>query len=173
MLIRCNKESQHPAEWAPRLPVEQPYRTRKTQRDGHNLGVRIVQLCSISSSLSHATLEQPFRTLAIKWEVNIFVKKSSCVFLPASFITACVVIIVSLWCCRWLYNRCTTWTLTKQLEKKLDGNYTRMLRAILNKSWRQHPQNTNYTATCLPSRKLSKLDESGAQDTAGGAGTSS
>ena len=34
---------------------------------------------------------------------------------------------------------CTTWTLTKQLEKKLDGNYTRMLRAILNKSWWQHP----------------------------------
>ena len=34
---------------------------------------------------------------------------------------------------------CTTWTLTKQLEKKLDGNYTRMLRAILNKSCRQHP----------------------------------
>ena len=29
---------------------------------------------------------------------------------------------------------CTTWTLTKRLEKKLDGNYTRMLRAILNKS---------------------------------------
>ena len=23
------------------------------------------------------------------------------------------------------------------MEKKLDGNYTRMLRAILNKSWRQ------------------------------------
>ena len=34
---------------------------------------------------------------------------------------------------------CTTWTLTKRLEKKLDGNYTRMLRAILNMSWRQHP----------------------------------
>ena len=33
---------------------------------------------------------------------------------------------------------CTTWTLTKRVEKKLDGNYTRMLRAILNKSW-QHP----------------------------------
>ena len=29
----------------------------------------------------------------------------------------------------------TTWT----LEKKLDGNYLRMLRAVLNKSWRQHP----------------------------------
>ena len=34
---------------------------------------------------------------------------------------------------------CTTWTLTKRLEKKLDGNYTRMLRAILNRSWQQHP----------------------------------
>ena len=27
----------------------------------------------------------------------------------------------------------------KRLEKKLDGNYPRMLPAILNKSWRQHP----------------------------------
>ena len=27
----------------------------------------------------------------------------------------------------------------KRMEKKLDGNYTRMLRVILNKSWRQHP----------------------------------
>ena len=34
---------------------------------------------------------------------------------------------------------CTTVTLTKRLEKKLHGNYTRLLRAILNKSWRQHP----------------------------------
>ena len=33
---------------------------------------------------------------------------------------------------------CTTWTLTKQVEKKLDGNYTIMLQAILNKSRRQH-----------------------------------
>ena len=34
---------------------------------------------------------------------------------------------------------CTTWTLTKRSEKKQDGNYTRMFRAILNKSWCQHP----------------------------------
>ena len=33
----------------------------------------------------------------------------------------------------------TTWTLTKRMEKKLDGNYTRMLRAILNKPLRQRP----------------------------------
>ena len=38
-----------------------------------------------------------------------------------------------------LLYRCTTWTLTKRLEKKLDGNYTKILRAILNKSWKQHP----------------------------------
>ena len=36
---------------------------------------------------------------------------------------------------------CTTWTLTKRMDKKLDGNYPRMLRAILSKSWRQHPKN--------------------------------
>ena len=46
-----------------------------------------------------------------------------------SFFQAAVVSIL-------LYG-CTTWTLTKRLEK-LDGNYTRMLRAILNKSWGQH-----------------------------------
>ena len=40
------------------------------------------------------------------------------------------------WC--WVLE-CTTWTLTKRLEKKIDGNYTKMLRAMLNKSWRQHP----------------------------------
>ena len=32
-----------------------------------------------------------------------------------------------------------TWMLTKRLEKKLDGNYTRILRVILNRSWTQHP----------------------------------
>ena len=35
------------------------------------------------------------------------------------------------------------------------------------------PQSTNYMATCLPSRKLSKLDEPDMQDTAREAGTSS
>ena len=46
------------------------------------------------------------------------------------FFQAAVVLIL-------LYGR-TTWMLTKWLEK-LDDNYTRMLRAILNKSWWQHP----------------------------------
>ena len=34
---------------------------------------------------------------------------------------------------------CTTWTLTKQMENKLDGNYTRILRAVLNKSYKYYP----------------------------------
>ena len=47
-------------------------------------------------------------------------------------------------------------------------------RAILNKSCGGNtPQDTNYTATCLPSRKLYKLDEADTQDTAGEARTNS
>ena len=38
-----------------------------------------------------------------------------------------------------LLHGCTTWTLRKRQEKKLDANYTRMLRAIFNKSWWKHP----------------------------------
>ena len=40
---------------------------------------------------------------------------------------------------------CSTWTLTKYMEKKLDGNYTRMLQAVLNKSCWQHPIQTPTT----------------------------
>ena len=68
---------------------------------------------------------------------------------------------------------CTTWTLTKRLEKKLDDNYTRMLRAILKSPGGNTPQDTNCTANCLLSRKLFKLDEPDMQDTAGEAGMNS
>ena len=63
--------------------------------------------------------------LSIIWKSNQTDK------MKRSFFQAAVVSIL-------LYG-CTTWTLTKRLEKKLDSNYTTMLRAILNKSWRQHP----------------------------------
>ena len=52
------------------------------------------------------------------------------------------------------------------MEKKLDGNYIRMLRG-------NTPQNSSCTATYQPSRKLSKLDEPDMQDPAGEAGTRS
>ena len=62
--------------------------------------------------------------LSIIWKWDLTNKRKH------SFFQAAVVSIL-------LYG-CTTWTLTKRLKKKLDGNYTRMLRAILNKSWWQH-----------------------------------
>ena len=62
--------------------------------------------------------------LSIIWKSDLTDK------MKRSFFQAVVVSIL-------LYG-CTTWTLTKCLKKKLDGNYTRMLRAILNKSWREH-----------------------------------
>ena len=64
-------------------------------------------------------------TLSIIWKSDLTDK------MKRSFFQAAVTSIL-------LYGS-TTWTLTKRLEKKLYGNYTRMLRAILNKSWRQHP----------------------------------
>ena len=97
--------------------------------------------------------------LSIIWKLDLTDK------MKRSFFQAAVVSIL-------LYG-CTTWTLTKRLKKKLDGNYTRMLRAILNKSWRQHPMRHQLYGHCLPSRKLSKLDEPDTQDTAGEARTSS
>ena len=62
--------------------------------------------------------------LSVIWKSDLTDK------MERSFFQAAVVLIL-------LYG-CTTWTLTKRTEKKLDSNYTRMLRAILNKSWRQH-----------------------------------
>ena len=96
----------------PRLRLSSHGERERHNADGHNFGVIIFQLCSVSSSLSHANFEQPFRNLQIKWEVNILLKKSSCVFLCASFITAslssCVCLLLcrydAAWCCRWLYN---------------------------------------------------------------------
>ena len=64
----------------------------------------------------------------------------------------------------------TTWTLIERMEKKLDGNYTRMLRAILNKSWRQHPTKQQQYCHLPPT---TKLDEPDMQPTAEEAGTSS
>ena len=52
---------------------------------------------------------------------------------------------------------CTTWTLTKLIEKKLDGNYTRILRAVLNKSWRQHPTEQQLYSHLPPNTKFFQI----------------
>ena len=77
--------------------------------------------------------------LSIIWESDLSDK------MKRSFFQAAVVSIL-------LYG-CTTWTLTKRLEKKLDGNYTRMLRAILNKSRRQHTTRHQLYGHLPPIRK--------------------
>ena len=96
--------------------------------------------------------------LSIIWKSNLIDK------MKRSFFQAAVGSIL-------LYG-CTTWTLTIRLEKKLDGNYIRMLRAILNRSWPQHPTRRQLYGH-LPPIKLYKLDEPGMPDTAGEARTRS
>ena len=65
------------------------------------------------------------KRLSIIWKLNL-PEQIKCYF----FQSAAVLI---------LLHGCTTWPLTKCIEKKLDRNYTRMLWAILNKSWKQYP----------------------------------
>ena len=77
--------------------------------------------------------------LSIIWKLDLNDK------MKRSFFQAAVVSI--------LLYRCTTRMLTKRLKKKLDGNYTRMLRAILNKSWRQHPTRHQLYGHLLPITK--------------------
>ena len=107
--------------------------------------------------------------LAMAWTANnrlsVIWKSDLTNKMKGSFFQAAVVSML-------LYG-CTTWTLTKRMEKKLYGNYTRMLQAILNKSWGKHPKSSSCKATDHPSRKLSKLDKPDMRDTAREVETSS
>ena len=80
--------------------------------------------------------------LSVIWKSDLTDK------MKCSFFQAAVVSIL-------LYG-CTTWVLTKRVEKKLDGNYTRMLRALLNKSWRQHPTKQQLYGHLPPIKKTIK-----------------
>ena len=94
-------------EWTPRPLVE-----HLREQERHNMTVITVgskyEVYVRSPASSHMqTLKQPFQTLQIKWEVNIFLKKSSCVFFPASFICASVVyhasVIIASVCIQYIY----------------------------------------------------------------------
>ena len=84
--------------------------------------------------------------LSVIWKSDLTDKRK------CSFFQAAVVSIL-------LYG-CTTLTLTKRLEKKLDGNYTRMLKAILNKSWRQQPTKPQLYGHLPPITKTIKVRRS-------------
>ena len=86
--------------------------------------------------------------LSVIWKSDLTDK------MKRSFFQAAVVSIL-------LYG-CTTGTLTKRMEKKLDG-----CEQFWTSPGNNTPQSGSCTATYLPSRKLSKLDESDMQDTAG------
>ena len=81
--------------------------------------------------------------LSVIWKSDLTDK------MKRSFFQAAVVSIL-------LYG-CTSWTLTKQMEKKLDGNYTRMLRAILNTSWKRHSTKPQLYGHLLPITKTIKV----------------
>ena len=72
-----------------------------------------------------------------------------------------------------LLNGCITWTLTKRIEKKLDGNYTRMLRAILNKSCRDHPTKQQLYGHLPPITETLQFRRTRHLDTDGEVGVSS
>ena len=96
---------------------------------------------SVSSTEKDIDTQLTKAWTAIDW-LSIIWKSDLTDKMIFSFFQAAVVSIL-------LYG-CTTWTLTKRLEKKLNGNYTRMLRLILNKSWRQHPTRHHETPTIWP-----------------------
>ena len=81
--------------------------------------------------------------LSIIWKSDLNHK------MKRSFFQAAIVSIL-------LYG-CITWTLTKRMEKKVDGNYTRMLRAILYKSWRQNPTKQQLYGHLPPITKTIKV----------------
>ena len=59
-----------------------------------------------------------------------------------------------------LYN-CTTWTLMEHWEKKLSGNYPRMLRAFFNKSWKQYSTKHQFYGHLAPIAQITKTGWAG------------
>ena len=97
MLIRCSKESQHPAV-DPKTSGWASKRTRKTQHDGHMKWRSKYEVYVRSPAPSHMqTLKNPFEPCN-KLRGKMLLKKSSCLFLHAS-----VSIIESLWYGKWVY----------------------------------------------------------------------
>ena len=73
MLIRCSKESQQPSRVDPRASGWASGDRERHNVDGHKCRGQNISVYVQSPSPSHTqTLSNPFRTLAIKWEVHIF-----------------------------------------------------------------------------------------------------
>ena len=99
--IRCSKEIHHLAERTGPLGLRlsSPGERERHKADGHKSGGQYIAVFVQSPTPSHSkTLSNPFRTLTIKWEVYILLKKTSLVLYH------CVIVILSAWICIWVYN---------------------------------------------------------------------
>ena len=119
-----------------------------------NLSDYGTKIQALSSEYSYLYLYRPSREWINEWTVQLEDEFSTINFhltdkMKRSFFQAAVMLIL-------LYG-CTTWTLTEWMEKKLDGNYTRMLQAMLNKSWRQHPTKQQVYGHLTPVMKTIKV----------------
>ena len=103
---------------------------------------------SVSSTKKDINTRLAKVSMAIDW-LSVIWKSDLNDKIKHSFFKAAVVSIVQ-------YG-CTTWMLTKRMEKKLDSNYTRMLKTILNKSRRQHPTKQQLYGHLLPITKTIKV----------------
>ena len=78
------------------------------------------------------------------------------IFLPSSWFFCWVGIIPAVDMSVLLYC-CSIWTLMNHLEKKLSRNYSRMLQAVLNKSWKQHTTKQQLKSYLLPILQTSQV----------------
>ena len=99
---------------------------------------------SVSSTETDIDTRLAKAWIAIDW-LSVIWKSDLTDKIKRSFSQAAVVSV--------LLYACTTKTLTKRMEKRLDGNYTRMLRAILNKPWWQYPTKQQLYGHLLPITK--------------------
>ena len=119
----------------------------------HNSSLKLVdKFTYLESSVSSTETDVDSR-LAKAWmainRLSIICKSDLTDKMKRSFFQAAVVSIL-------LYGR-TTLTLTKRMKKKLDGNYPRILWAILNKFWRQNRTKQQLYGHLLPITKTIKV----------------
>ena len=115
---RCDRESHTRPKgpsgalmnWGPEKMLEHQKNEKDTTLTAMTVGVKILQLCSISSSLSQYNPTQTFRTLTNKVRGKNIVKEvflrlyPACVFIIASVCIQHIYMYISAWTCRWQCN---------------------------------------------------------------------
>ena len=95
--------------------------------------------------------------LIIIWKFNLS-NKIKCDFFQAAVISI-------------LLYGCTTWMLTKHIEKNLNRSCTRILQVVFNKSWKQHPTKQQLYGYLPPISKIIQIRQMRYVNTAGEART--